>query len=220
MGFELSIVLKALPSLLLGLETTILLVVGSLLVGIALGLFLCAGQILRKGAIYYFATTYVGIFRGLPETVLIFWIYYCGPLMLDVHLSGVSSGILALSLTAGAYLAEIFRAGVEAVPRGQVEAARALGLSDFWVGWNVVMPQAIRAMTAPFIGFITILLKNSSLVSAVGVAELFYQGIVFGDNTFRYLEIFTTVGALYFCMIFPLSIVAQHAERRVALRQR
>ncbi|HLI11634.1 MAG TPA: amino acid ABC transporter permease [Alphaproteobacteria bacterium] len=219
MTFEFKVVLDAFPVLLQGLWMTLILVAASLLLGIAIGLFVCAGRILRRGVIYYFANIYVGIFRGLPETVMIFWVYYCGPLLLNVKLSGPASGILALTLPAGAYLAEIFRAGIEAVPRGQVEAARALGLSEPWVAWHVVAPQAIRMMTAPFVGFVTILLKNSSLVSAVGVAELFYRAVVFGDTSYRYLEIFTTVGVIYFCLIFPLSLAAQYAERRVALRQ-
>lgn len=151
--------------------------------------------------------------------VLVFWMYYCGPLILDVRLSDVATGIATLSLIAGAYLCEIFRAGIQAVPKGQIEAARALGLSSFWVGWSVIAPQAIRIMIPTFVGFLTILLKNSSLISAIGVAELFYQASTRAATTYKYLEIYTAIGVIYFALIFPLSMMAQRAERRLATTQ-
>jgi His/Glu/Gln/Arg/opine family amino acid ABC transporter permease subunit len=219
MQFQFGVVWQALPVLAEGMQMTVMLVLASLAVGIAIGAVICAGKLLRRGLLYHLAFVYVGLFRGLPETVLIFWMYYCGPLILDARLSGFTSGVLALALVGGAYLAEIFRAGVEAVPKGQIEAARALGVSGWWVGWSIVAPQAIRIMTPAFVGFLTILLKNSSLISAIGVGELFYQASVLGGETFRHFELFTAVGIIYFVMIFPLSLLAQRMERQLAFKQ-
>jgi His/Glu/Gln/Arg/opine family amino acid ABC transporter permease subunit len=215
-NFDTRALWQALPYLLQGLEMTIVLVLGALAVGTAIGLVACAGKLLGRGLLAWLAYTYVGLFRGLPEMVLVFWMYYCGPLVFDTRLSDVSTGIATLSLIAGAYLCEIFRAGIQAVPKGQIEAAQALGLSGFWIGWSVIAPQAIRIMIPTFVGFLTILLKNSSLISAIGVAELFYQASTRAATTYKYLEIYTAVGIIYFLLIFPLSMMAQRAERKLA----
>lgn len=216
MTFDTGAVIDAFPILLDGLATTLLLVLASLSAGVAIGAVGCFGRLLGEGPLAWIATAYVGVFRGIPETVLIFWIYYCGPLVLDVRLSDLGSGILALSLVSGAYLTEIFRAGVNAVPRGQLEAARALGLSPLGRARHVIVPQALRIMLPTFIGFITILLKNSALVSAIGVGELFYQAMTLSTRNYKYFEIYTAVGIMYFAIIFPLSIAAQRAEARIA----
>ncbi|MGE0238720.1 MAG: amino acid ABC transporter permease, partial [Parvibaculaceae bacterium] len=174
MNFDTAFVFKAIPILFEGLGVTLLLVGGSLLIGIVIGIVGCYGKLLGRGPLSWLAHAYVGIFRSLPETVLIFWIYFCGPLVLNVRLSPLGSGLLALALVAGAYLTEIFRSGVASVPRGQLEAARALGLKPYRRLRHIIAPQAVMTMLPTVIGFVTILLKNTALVSAIGLGELFY----------------------------------------------
>jgi His/Glu/Gln/Arg/opine family amino acid ABC transporter permease subunit len=217
MIFDTSAFLAALPALASGLSMTVWLVVASMALGSVIGLVSCIGRLLERGVLGWLSTAYVNLFRGLPETVLIFWIYACGPLVLDVRLSGVESAVLALSLVSGAYLGEIFRAGVLAVPRGQIEAADALGLSIFSKTCLVVLPQAFRIMLPALFSLLTIVIKNSSIVSAIGVAELLYQANVMAADTFKYFEIFTSVGVIYFLLIFPLSLASQRLERRLAV---
>jgi His/Glu/Gln/Arg/opine family amino acid ABC transporter permease subunit len=217
MIFDTAAFLKALPLLALGLETTARLVVVSMAVGSAIGLVCCIGRLIGRGALNALATVYVSLFRGLPETVLVFWMYACGPLVLDVRLSDFASGVLALSLVAGAYLGEIFRAGVLAIPRGQLEAAGALGFKAVDTARFVVIPQAFRIMLPAFFSLVTIVIKNSSIVSAIGVAELFYRANVLAGDTFKYFEIFTSAGVIYFALIFPLSLASQRLERRLAV---
>jgi His/Glu/Gln/Arg/opine family amino acid ABC transporter permease subunit len=214
--FDTTAFLKALPTLALGLEMTAWLVVASMAIGSAIGLVACIGRLIGRGALNTLATAYISLFRGLPETVLVFWIYACGPLVLDVRLSDTASGILALSLVAGAYLGEIFRAGALAVPRGHVEAASALGLTTLDTARFVVVPQAFRIMLPAFFSLLTIVIKNSSIVSAIGVAELFYRANVLAGDTFKYFEIFTSAGVIYFAVIFPLSLASRRLERRLA----
>ncbi|MGF7161581.1 His/Glu/Gln/Arg/opine family amino acid ABC transporter permease subunit [Rhodoligotrophos appendicifer] len=214
MNFDTRFFLEAMPLLVDGLWTTIVLVLGSLAIGIMLGLIGCYGKLLKRGPLSWLAFIYVGVFRGLPETVLIFWIYFCGPLILDVRLSPLGSGILALSAVSGAYLTEIFRSGVLALPPGQIEAARALGLSPYRRIRHVMAPQVVKIMMPTFIGFIAILIKNSALVSAIGLGELFYQAMTLSATTYKYFEIYTAVGLIYFALIFPLSALSQHIERR------
>src|SRR5579863_2129834 len=119
MAFDVSVVWQNLPLLVGGVWNTLLLVIVSLTLGSLIGLAVCAGTLQGDGFVRGLAMGYVGLFRGLPETVIIFWLYYCGPLILSVKLTAFESGTLALAIPSGAYLAEIFRAGILAVPRGQ-----------------------------------------------------------------------------------------------------
>lgn len=215
MSFDTAAVWNSLPIVAAGAGLTILLVVVSLALGVGIGLLACAGTLLGRGLPYHVSSAYIRLFRALPETVLIFWLYYCGPLILNGKLSAFQSGTAALAIPAGAYLAEIFRAGIQAVPRGHVEAGRALGLSSFWLVWDVIAPQAVRIMIPALLGIVTILIKNSALVSAIGVEELFYRATVHAGQTFRYFELLTAAAVVYFLLILPLSVVLQRRERQL-----
>lgn len=208
--------LGAFPVLAAGLATTMWITVAAMLVGSIIGAVACIGRLHGRGALNALSTTYINLFRGLPETVLVFWIYACGPLVLDMRLSSDASGILALALVAGSYLGEIFRAGVLAIPRGHRDAADALGLTAIDSLRYIVIPQAFRIMLPALFSLLTIVIKNSSIVSAIGVAELFYRANVLAGDNFKYFEIFSAAGALYFLLIFPLSLASQKLERRLA----
>ena len=119
MQFDPSIIWSNLPVLVSGIWLTILLVAIALVFAIVLGLLACAGTLLGRGLVYYLSVGYIGLFRGLPETVIIFWLYYCTPLVLNTRLSAFWTGTVALAIPSGAYLAEIFRAGILAVSRGR-----------------------------------------------------------------------------------------------------
>lgn len=218
MRFDTSVVLRHLPELWSGFEVTLLLVVLSLLIGAGIGLVACAGKLLGRGLLYWLSAAYVAITRSIPEMVVMFWIYYCGPLILDTRLSSRAAAIMSMSLYAGAFLAEIFRAGILAVPRGHTEAARALGIPEGWIWLEVIAPQALRMMIPAFIGVLTLIVKVSGIASAIGAAELVYQASIISAQTYRYFEMFTAVGIFYFLLIFPLSLLAQHYERRLARR--
>lgn len=219
MIFDTAAFLSALPALASGLWTTVWLSISAIAVGSAIGIVACIGRLIGRGALNALATTYVNLFRGLPETVLIFWIYACGPLVFDIRLSDTSSAILALSLVAGAYLGEIFRAGVLAVPSGQRDAADALGLTLIASVRFVIAPQAFRIMLPAFFSLVTIVIKNSSIVSAISVAELFYRANILAGDNFKYFEIFTSVGVIYFVLIFPLSLASRKLEQRLKFGQ-
>src|ERR1700730_12467930 len=215
MSFDTSVIWQNLPLLLTGIWLTILLVLIALAIGIVVGLLACAGNMLGRGLVYYLSVGYIGLFRGLPETVIIFWLYYCAPLILNTRLLAFWSGTVALAIPSGAYLAEIFRAGIGAVPRGQLDAARAVGLSPFWLVWDVIAPQALRMMIPPMLGILTILIKNSALVSAIRVEELFYRANVLSGQTLRHFELLSAVAVIYFLLILPLSILVQRQEKRL-----
>lgn len=220
MSFDLTILLRNVDSLMLGFYWTVLMIVGALAFGSVLGGLACFAKIALHGPLKWIANGYIEFYRTIPEMVNIFWIFYCIPLIFDLRLSAVASGVLALSLYSGAFLAEIYRAGIAAVPPGQVEAAYASGLPRWAIWVYIIMPQALRLMVPAFITFLTDLVKVSGLLSAIGVAELVYQASILSNATWKHFEFFTAVGVLYFIIIAPLSLLSQEAARRVARARR
>jgi ABC-type amino acid transport system permease subunit len=170
------------------------------------------------GIAHHAARAYLAFFRTTPELVLIFWAYFCLPPIFGLRLSAPVSGIVALSLVCGAYMAEIFRAGIEAVPRGQVEAACSLGLSSLAIWVTILLPQAVRRMMPAFLNYLTELLKNSTLLAGIGVAELAYQAYTLGAMTYRYMELLTSIAVIFFIVILPLSLAARGVESWMARR--
>lgn len=157
-----------------------------------------------------------GLRRGLPQhagagaTDLVLL------LPAGINLSGPVSATLALAVNGGAYIAEIIRGGIQGVDRGQVEAARTLGMSYAQTMRKIVLPQAFRRMTPPFVNESVSLLKFSSLVSVLGVADLTYQAQVLSTTTFRPIEIFTFIALVYFVLCTAMSYAAWLLELRLA----
>ena len=125
-----------------------------------------------------------------------------------------------MSLYAGALLSEVFRGGILAVPKGQAEAARSLGVPEFWVWTSVLLPQAFRIVIPALIGVAALTVKISGIASTIGVTELVYQANVIAGQSYRYFELFTAVGLFYFLILFPMSMIAKACERRLAARHR
>ena len=201
-----------------GLWMTVVVSVVSLGIGAAIGLLACIGKLTERGIGYHIASGFIDFFRTIPEVVIIFWVYYCLPILMQITISAEACGIIALSLFAGAFLAEIFRAGVLAVPQGQVEASHALGIPTYHIWRKIILPVAVRRMVPAFMNFLTDLVKASALLSAIGISELFYQASVLGNTTYRHMEFFTAIAVLYFAIIFPISVYARRVERRLVAR--
>ena len=197
---------------------TLYLLAISLATGVALGLLACLGSLRRRGIVYIFSRIYVDFFRTTPEMALIFWAYFCLPPIFNIRMSAMSTGIVALSLVAGAFLAEIFRAGVQAVPSGQIEASEALGIPPLHRWLKILLPQATRRMLPAFINYLTELLKLTTLLSAIAVYELSYQAYTLSAQTFRYVEFLTAIAIIYFIIIFPISLAARQLEAHVLRR--
>ena len=214
MNFNTHVIQRYYPLLLEALWVTTWICGISLAIGIVLGLFACIGKLSRKGIGYYISSSFIDFFRTIPEVVIIFWAYFCLPLLFNIKMSGLVCGVIALSVFAGAFLAEIFRAGVLAVPKGQVEAAYALGIPNYFVWRHAILPPAIHRMMPAFVNFLTELIKASSLLSAIGIGELFYRASILGGETYRYMELLSAVAVLYFLLIFPLSMIARITELR------
>lgn len=220
MQFDVSAVIRNLPELWIGLQYTLLLVFVSLACGTIIGLMACFGRLLGRGLLSSICTIYIVTFRGIPEMVLMFWIYYCGPLLGGVRPSSLIAALVSMSLYAGALLAEVFRGGIMAVPKGQAEAARSLGVPEFWVWTSVILPQAFRIVIPALIGVAALIVKVSGIASTIGVTDLVYQANIIAAESYRYFELFTAVACFYFIVLFPMSMVAKFYERKLAARAR
>jgi His/Glu/Gln/Arg/opine family amino acid ABC transporter permease subunit len=212
MEFHYKVVLQNYPLLIDGLWITVQVTLIALVIGILLGTAICAMRLSGARAADRIAAAYIVFFRATPEMVLIFWGYFCIPLIFQLRVSGLWTGSIVLGLVTAAYLAEIFRAGIKAVPKGEVEAATALGLK-FRPKWRfVILPQAMRLMVPPLVNYFTELLKNTSLLSGIGVAELALQAYLLGGQTYRYVEFLSAIALIYFAIIFPLSLLSRRLE--------
>jgi His/Glu/Gln/Arg/opine family amino acid ABC transporter permease subunit len=180
------------------------------------GLVVALGRMSRRRWLYAPATAYVEVFRNTPALVQLIWVYYCLPLLTGINMNATASATLALAVNGAAYIAEIIRGGIQGVDRGQVEAARTLGMSYAQTMRKIVLPQAFRRMIPPFVNESVSLLKFSSLVSVLGVADLTYQAQVLSTTTFRPIEIFTFLALVYFVMCTIMSYAARLLEMRLA----
>ena len=200
--------------LLIGLWITLKLSAWSLVFALVLGLIAGLGRVSSNPAARSLAATYVEIIRGTPLLVQIFIFYFFIGTVLE--LSPLTAGVAALAVFTGAYVAEIVRAGIEAVPRGQMEAARSLGMSYVQAMRFVVLPQALRRTLPPLAGQFISLIKDSSLVSVIAITDLTKAGREIVSSTFTPFEVWFTVALMYLALTGSLSLLVRRLERRLA----
>ena len=203
--------------LLEGALNTFRLAGAAILVAIPVGLAVALLRMSRIPVLSQLAVAYTELFRAAPSIVLIYWFFFAFPILLDVEFSTFVAAVLALSLQTGAYLAEVFRGGIQAVNRGQWQAATALGMGRAMVMRTIILPQAVRMMIPIFFTRITELFKTTSLAAAISYAELVQSASRTASETFRPVETFTVVALFFFTTIFCVSRVVRLVERRVAI---
>jgi polar amino acid transport system permease protein len=204
--------LDLLPPLLDGLRVTIRLTLGGALVGIACALVAGFGRMSMVRGWRWLCTGYVEVFRGTSVLVQLFWFYFALP-RLGVQMSAPTAGILALGLNLGSYGAEVVRGAIQSVPRGQYDAATALGYSARQIRWRIVFPQAARSMLPPAGNLLIELLKSSALASMITLSDLTFQGQVLRASTLRTFEIFGLVLLLYFALAQLIAYGVRRLER-------
>ena len=196
-----------------GLTSTFAVTLAAIFFSLILGLLGGLGRIARTTVVNRIATIYVEVVRGIPLLVQLFYIYYAlGPLL---HLNGVYSAVAALSICYGAYMAEIFRAGIQSIHKGQMEAALALGMSRTQALWKIILPQTVRVILPPIGNEFIALLKDSSLVSILAISDLLRRGREFASTTFNYLEAYTVVALIYLIMTLFFSRMVGIMEERL-----
>jgi polar amino acid transport system permease protein len=202
--------------LLLAARWTVLLSLIAFVGGGVVGLLIALLRVSEARPARWFAIGFIRVFQGTPLLLQLFLVFFGGD-MIGVPLGAWLSVILGLSLNAGAFLGEIWRGSIQAVPHGQIEAARALGLHYGQRMLRVVAPQALRTAIPPTVGFLVNLIKSTSLAAIIGFVELTRAGQQLNNATFRPFLIFGLVALVYFVMCWPLTIVAGRLERRLAL---
>lgn len=202
-----------------GILVTLAFTVTTVLAGLGLGLLAGIVRTSTPRWVSFPAGMLVDLFRCTPLLVQLVWVYYALPVLIGIEMSATAAGFLSLSLYAGAFYAEIFRGGINAIDRGQWEAGRAIGMRRSLIFRRIILPQAVRIMIPSFINQTVLQLKNTSLVSTLAVGDLLYQGSIITAATYRPLEVYTAIALLYFAMLYPLSLFAQWVERRMGAHQ-
>ncbi len=210
--FNREVLVNSFPLLLSGLKVTLTLGVVSIIAGLVLGLFIALVRLYAVRPASIIAKIYIDIFRSVPLLVLLIVVYYALPFV-GLRMSPFMSAALALTLVSGAYTAEIFRAGIEAIPRGQFEASQALGLSYRHMMGDVILPQAIRIVVPPLTNNCINVIKDTALASVVAMPDLLKQA-----TQAQALEANPTplivAAAMYIAMLWPLVILVGRLEKR------
>ena len=199
-----------------GTAVTIGITAAIIVLGLVCGLLAGLAQVSRFAALRWAAWLYVEAFRLTPLLVQLLWFYYALPILLGISLSAWTAAILTLSLYGGSFYAEVIRGGIVSIEPGQTEAGLALGLTPAKVMRRIVLPQAIKRMIPPLMNQSIIQFKNTSLVSVLAVPDLLYQGQFVATDTYRALEVYTCVGAIYFIVLLPLTAIVKAQEKKLA----
>src|SRR6516162_1197503 len=202
-----------LPILMNGVALTIIVTLGSLLLSTLLGLVWALMRVSGIGLLAWLSAAIVNVIRGIPIIVLLFYLYFVMP-DLGITLTALQAAIIGLGIAYSAYQAENFRAGIEAIDRGQIEAAQAIGMGWWLTMRRVVLPQAVRIVLPPYGNTKIMMLKDSSQASTITVAELALQGKLIASSTFKNTSVFTLVALMYLTMSIPLILLVRHFEKR------
>ncbi len=220
MSWNFGAVLPYLPDLFAGAITTVVMTILVLIVGTVTGLILAVLRTSGRRWVTIPTSLYIDFFRTTPPIVQMIWIFFVVPQFLPVTLDAFQAAVVALGLNIGAFLAETFRAGIEAVGRGQRDAARVLGLTRFQEFRWVVLPQAFRTILPPAVTTAALTVKSTSLAAILAILELTYRGELISQFTLRPLEVFTLISVIYFVLVYPLWATGRYLERRLTVSRR
>jgi polar amino acid transport system permease protein len=205
--------LEVAPYLASGAVMTVAVSIAAMAIALAIGLVIALLRLSRSKALNVVASAYVEVIRGTPLLVQLFIIYYGLP-QYGIRLSAFAAGVLGLGLNYGAYIAEVYRAGILSVDRGQWEAGGSIGLSRVDLMRYIILPQAIRVVLPPIGNYFISMLKDSALVSTISVVELLRAAQLRVAITFRAMDIYLIVAVIYFVLSYPCSILIRHLESR------
>ena len=208
-----------LPILMQGVGLTLVVTAGSLVLSTILGLVWALMRVSGIPVLDWTAKIFVNFIRGIPIIVQLFYIYFVLPDM-GIALSALQAAIIGLGIAYSAYQSENFRAGIEAIDHGQIEAAQSIGMGWWMIMRRVILPQAIRIVLPPYGNIMIMMLKDSSQASTITVAELAMQGKLIASATFKNTSVFSMVAILYLCMSLPLMYLVSWLEKRYSTGRR
>lgn len=211
-------VINALPFLMDGLKVTLYIFFIAIIIGFIIGLIVALFRLAPIKILNWIAKIFVNAIRGTPFIVQLFFIYFGLNSLGFFSLDNTTAGIVTVAINAGAYFSEIIRAGIQSIDKGQTEAARSLGLNATQNMRYIILPQAFRRMLPTITNQAIISLKDTSLLSVIGIADLTQEGRIQASQTFEAFTIYLTLGVIYFIVIYLLSMLASFVERKFVLR--
>lgn len=218
MNLNVDLMINSLPLLIVGAGITIQITAISVGLGLIIGMFVGIARICNVKVLRALATVYIDFLRGTPLLVQIFLIYFALPMVVGQRVDPFIAAITACGINSGAYIAEIFRAGIQAIDEGQMEAGRSLGMSWVQTMRYIIVPQAFKNIVPPLGNEFIALLKDSSLVSVIGFEELTRRGQLIIARTYGSLEIWITVALIYLVMTLTISRLVSYMEKRLATK--
>lgn len=218
MNLNVDLMINSLPLLIVGAGITIQITAISVGLGLIIGMFVGISRICNVKVLRALATVYIDFLRGTPLLVQIFLIYFALPMVVGQRVDPFIAAITACGINSGAYIAEIFRAGIQAIDEGQMEAGRSLGMSWVQTMRYIIVPQAFKNVIPPLGNEFIALLKDSSLVSVIGFEELTRRGQLIIARTYGSLEIWITVALIYLVMTLTISRLVSYMEKRLATK--
>jgi polar amino acid transport system permease protein len=214
MAFDSNMIYSHWQVLLTGFWHTLYICFFGLILGLFIGAASCAVKISSFRVLRIIANVYIEVFRGTPFLVQVFIIYFVGP-EFGINLSAISAGILGMGLYGGAYFAEIFRSGILSIPKGQIEAAKALGFSRSAILLRIVIPQMLVLILAPLTNQLITLIKDSSILSIITVKELTFTSQSIIAETYQYVEVYAVIALLYWILSTFVSSLTGILEKRL-----
>lgn len=214
MHFDVAALYKAIPALFWGATVTLRVTVLSIVIGLLIGIVAGLARVWPNTFLRTVASAYIELVRGTPLLVQIFLVYFGLP-ALGLNLDPFVAGIIAMGVNSGAYVGEIVRGGIESIAQGQMEAALSLGMTWWQAMYYVILPQAFVRILPPLGNEFIALLKDSSLVSTIAIAELTRTGQIIITRTFKSFEIWSGVALFYFVMTYAISRVVKYSEKRL-----
>jgi His/Glu/Gln/Arg/opine family amino acid ABC transporter permease subunit len=213
------------PLLMRGLVITVQTTLIALVIALVLGLFFCLLGMSKFTALRLIAKAYIWAIRGTSLLVQTFFVYFGVPQLIqslgfDFRLTPFAAGVITLSMNAGAYIAEIFRGGIQAIDHRQMEAARSLGLSHYRAMFRIILPQAVRVSIPSLVNQFIISLKDTSIISIISLADIVYQARIYIGRTMQSFATWTVVGLFYLVIITVLSQISIYVEKRLDYGQK
>ena len=215
--WDFSVIFQNYPLLLLGLINTLKVTVVALCFGIPIGLMVALLRLSSRRWISMPAGLFIEFFRSTPPLAQLFWIFFVLPIIIDVAIDPYTASVLTFSIQSSAFFAEVFRAGIISMEKGQWEAGYAIGMKRIQVLKRIILPQAVKRMIPAFLERIIELMKTTTLVSTIAYSDLLFQANAISQTTYRPLEVFTVAAAMYFMVLFPTNVAVRKLERRLAV---
>ncbi|MGE7092415.1 amino acid ABC transporter permease [Lysinibacillus sp. NPDC048646] len=213
MNLDFTAIIPSIPYILKGIGVTLQITIGATIIGFIVGILLALCKIGKITALRWFADIYTSIFRGTPLVLQLMIIYYAVPQLLDIQIDPVPTAIIAFGLNSSAYISEIIRAGINAVDKGQQEAAMALGVPYTKMMKDIIIPQALKNILPSLMNEFITLNKESAVVTVISALDIMRRAYIVGGATYRYLEPLLVAGLIYYLMTLVLTFLGKRIEK-------